>query len=100
MKFTPNNHTKSLGTLRINNKTKERLPDMTGTIKLNRKLIMAVSEQLKSTGKEEVICNLAGWQYRDKSGPLLNVEVSERYHPAQQEPENIFDLLAKQQDEE
>jgi hypothetical protein len=32
---------------------------------------------------------MAAWNYRDKAGPLLNVEVSEPY--VHEEPANIFD---------
>jgi hypothetical protein len=99
MGFIPANHTKSLGTLRMNNKTKERSPHLVGTIKIHRQLITALWKQLNSSGGNEVVCNLAAWQYRDKNGPLLNVEISERYVHAQQEDENIFDLLARQQEE-
>ena len=95
---------KSLGVLRINNKTKEKSPDLTGTMKIHRCLITALWKQLNNSGGEEVICNIAAWQYHDKKGALLNVELSERYEARQNgnqpRQENIFDLIAAQQDEE
>jgi hypothetical protein len=97
--FVTSNHTKSLGTLRLNTKTKEKSPELVGTIKMHRRLITALWKQLNASGGDEVTCNLAAWQYRDKSGPLLNIEVSEKYTHAAQQPENIFDLLAKQEEE-
>jgi hypothetical protein len=89
--------TKSLGTLRMNNKTKERSPDLTGTIKIHRHLVTALWNELRETGGPVAECNLAAWHYRDKSGHLFNVQLSGKYEPPRQYhgSENIFDLLAK-----
>ena len=40
------------------------------------------------------------WQYRDKDGPLLNLQLSERYEPPQRDQgsDTIFELLAKRKD--
>ena len=94
--------TKSLGTLRMNTKTKERSPDLTGTIKIHRRLIAVMSKELNETGKNVVECNLAAWHYQDKTGHLFNVQLSERYEPPRQYhgSENIFDLLAKKQEKD
>jgi hypothetical protein len=94
--------TKSVGTLRLHNKTKERSPDLTETIKIHRALITALGKHFAEHGAHVVECNLAAWHYQDKTGPLLNVQLSERYEaPRQyQGPENIFDLLAKQQEDD
>jgi hypothetical protein len=97
--FVTTNHTKSLGTLRVNRKTKEKSPELVGTIKMHRRLITVLWKELNSSGGDEVTCNLAAWQYRDKGGPLLNVEVSEKYSNAGHSTEDIFELLARQQEE-
>ena len=96
--FQNQNYTKSLGTLRINKKTKLKSPDLTGKIKMHRRLITALWKQLNATNGDFVECNMAAWNYRDKVGPLLNVEISGHY--VREEPPNIFDLIAQQQEEE
>jgi hypothetical protein len=95
------NFTKSLGNLRINKKTKPKSPDLTGTAKIHRRLIAAWWKQLNETSADDVECNLAAWQYRDKNGPVLSVEISERYvgRPFD-ESINIFDQIARQQEED
>jgi hypothetical protein len=94
--------TKSLGTLRVNTKTKERSPDLTGTIKVHRGLVSALWNELRETGASAVECNLAAWHYQDKTGHLFNVQLSERYEPPRQYhgSESIFDLLAKKEEED
>jgi hypothetical protein len=94
--------TKSIGTLRLNNKTKDRSPDLTGTMKIHRNLINAMSNELDQTGADVVTCNIAAWQYRDDDGPLLNLQLTEPYKPPRRDQGSttIFDLLTKQQDED
>ena len=87
--------TKSMGTLRLNNKTKDRSPDLIGTVKMHSRLIHALLDELDEIGEGVVECNIAAWQYRDKDGPLLNLQLSERYEPPQRDlgSETIFDVL-------
>ena len=87
--------TKSMGTPRLNNKTKDRSPDLIGTVKMHSHLIHVLLEELDETGEDVVECNIAAWQYRDKDGPLLNLQLSERYEPPQRDlgSETIFDVL-------
>ena len=94
--------TKSIVTLRLNHKTKDRSPDLIGSVKMHNRLIHALLDELDETGKDVVECNIAAWQYRDKDGPLLNLQLSERYEPPQRDQgsETIFDLLQKHQDED
>jgi hypothetical protein len=95
------NFTKSLGSLRINKKTKPKSPDLTGTAKIHRLFITWLWKRVNSTDADAVECNLAAWQYRDKNGPVLSVEISERYvgRPFD-ESINIFDQIARQQEED
>jgi hypothetical protein len=86
----PTNFTKSLGTLRINRKTKLKSPDLTGIAKIHRRLITSLWNEINESGGDEVLCNLAAWQYQDTSGVLLRVEISERQ--SDRRPENIFDF--------
>ena len=94
--------TKSIGTLRLNHKTKDRSPDLVGSAKMHNRLIHALLDELDETGKDVVECNIAAWQYRDKNGPLLNLQLSERYEAPQRDcgQQTIFDVLQKHQDEE
>ena len=59
-----------------------------------------ILHELDETGKDVVECNIAAWQYRDKNGPLLNLQLSERYEPPQREfgQQTIFDVLQKRED--
>jgi hypothetical protein len=93
---------KSVGTLRLNHKTKDRSPDLIGSVKMHNRLIHALLDELDETGADVVECNIAAWQYRDKDGPLLNLQLSERYEPPQRDQgsDTIFDLLQKRQIEE
>ena len=90
--------TKSMGTLRLNTKTKDRSPDLIGTVKMHSHLIHALLDELDEIGEDVVECNIAAWQYRDKDGPLLNLQLSERYEPPQRDlcSETIFDVLQTQ----
>ena len=92
--------TKSIGTLRLNHKTKDRSPDLIGSVKMHNRLIHALLDELDETGKDVVECNIAAWQYRDKNGPLLNLQLSERYEPPQRDfgQATIFDVLQKRED--
>jgi hypothetical protein len=95
------NWTKSIGILRLNTKTKDRSPDLIGTVKIHYHLIHALLKKLDDA-EDVAECNIAAWQYRDKDGPLLNLQLSERYEPPQRDQgsETIFDLLQKRHDEE
>jgi hypothetical protein len=91
--------TKSMGTPRLNNKTKDRSPDLIGTVKMHSHLIHALIDELDEIGEDVVECNIAAWQYRDKDGrPLLNLQLSERYEPPHRDlgSETIFDVLQTQ----
>jgi len=69
----------SLGTLRKNNKTKPKSPDLTGQMKLQRHTAAAIVEQFRHDGIEEVICNIARWKNQDHLRPYLTVELSPRF---------------------
>ena len=96
------NWAKSIGILRLNTKTKDRSPDLIGTVKIHYHLIHTLLKKLDESAEDVAECNIAAWQYRDKDGPLLNLQLSERYEPLQRDQgsETIFDLLQKRQDEE
>ena len=71
------NRNLSLGTLRINNKTKDKSPDVTGTISIKRELLLELHKQLESDDDEVVAC-LAGWFYDDAKGRYMRVQLSKQ----------------------
>jgi hypothetical protein len=87
---------KSLGALRKAEKTKERSPDLTGQLHLQRHTLRAIVKQAKETGDAEIPCNLAAWRNRDRQGqPYLTVELSPRFLPHKQRlsKSDVFDDL-------
>jgi hypothetical protein len=63
---------KGLGALRKATKTKERSPDLTGQLKLQRHTMETFTKQFED-------CCLAGWSNHDGNGPYLTIELSPRY---------------------
>jgi hypothetical protein len=77
---TPNRNL-SLGTLRPKNKTKDRSPDATGTIRIKRDLLLALYKKLTESGDDDVVACLAGWFYEDANGRYMRVQLSEEFQP-------------------
>ena len=69
----------SLGTLRLANRTKERSPNLIGQITIQRSDFMAIQSHFQDTGREEVMCNIAGWFYDDSQGKSITVQLSPPY---------------------
>ena len=62
----------SLGTLRQAVRTKDRSPNLIGQIALQRSDFIQIQQYFQQTGREEMICNLAGWFHVDwKESALL-----------------------------
>ena len=77
----------SLGSLRKATKTKERSPDFTGKLKLQRHTLETIAKQLKDTDAEEIDCCLAGWRHTDANGQqYLSIELSPKYVARRHEP--------------
>ena len=77
----------SLGSLRKATKTKERSPDFTGKLKLQRLTMEVFAKQFKETDADEIDCCLAGWRNTDANGQAyLSVELSPKYPSRRQEP--------------
>ena len=83
-----NSAKRSLGSLRRAEKTKDRSPDLTGTLKLQRHTMEAIAKQFKETDAAEVACCIAGWRNEDQNGQYLSVELSPKYVSRRQEPTN------------
>ena len=75
---------KSVGTLFPSTKTKPKSPDMTGKIKIQRKLLEELIEQIQINGADHVICNIASWAYVEGNKRYMGVELSPFYPPRKQ----------------
>lgn len=97
----PTKNKRSLGELRKTNKTKERSPDVTGKLRLQRHTLQAIARDFREAGGEEVVCNIAGWKNQDHGGSYLTVEISPRFVPHEQRTSkpSIFDDIFDDQDE-
>ena len=89
---------KSLGSLRIQQKTKPRSPELRGTIRIQRHTLEAISNQID--GDEEVIANLAAWKHHDGKDFYLSVELSPKFKNPDRRPQNkeersIFDFSSE-----
>jgi hypothetical protein len=61
---------RSLGKLRVAPKTKERSPDMTGTLCLQRHTAAAIVKAFEDDD-DDVVCSIAAWVNHDHEGPYL-----------------------------
>ncbi len=68
---------KSLGSLRIQQKTKPRSPELKGTIRIQRHTLEAIINQMDDD--DEVIANLAAWKHHDGNDFYLSVELSPKF---------------------
>lgn len=88
MNNTPNLPSKSVGTLFPAVKMKPKSPDMTGKIKIQRKFLEDLIEQIRINGAEYAICNIASWAYVDGNKRYMGVELSAFYPPRKQAEPN------------
>ena len=79
---------KSVGTLFPAVKTKPKSPDMTGKIKIQRKLLEELIEQIRINCAEYAICNIASWAYVEGTKRYMGVELSPYYPPRKQAEPN------------
>ncbi len=80
---------RSLGSLRKATKTKDRSPDFTGTLKLQRHTLERIAKQFKETDADEIECCIAGWRNTDANGQLyLSVELLPKYVARRHERSN------------
>jgi hypothetical protein len=86
----PNRHP-SLGILRINdNKTKDKSPDVKGTICIKRDLLLELHKQLTDADDSEVVACLTGWFYDDSKGRYTRVQLSAKPKRLEYRDENPF----------
>jgi len=84
----------SVGTLRKTpKKTKERSPNLIGTLHLQRHTFEAIAKDFEMTDQDEVICNIAAWGYDDENGRYLNVEISPPYKRKQTPRPDILESI-------
>jgi hypothetical protein len=79
---------RSLGKLRKTPKTKERSPDLTGKLEMQRHTFEALAAQFANQDGDTLVCNIAAWINRDGLGEYLTTEISPRFVSRQtQQPE-------------
>ena len=86
----------SLGALRPSQReiTNPKAPRFLGKMTVRRDLVVKFVEQLRETGDDEVVCELAGWVNKDHNGRFLTVQLSSRYakkEKMQNSLESFFD---------
>ena len=86
---------KSLGALRKATKTKDRSPDSTGKLKLQRHTFDTIAKQFADTDADSIECCLAGWRNVDTKGEAyLTVELSPHFVSRRTEPNgNLADFF-------
>lgn len=84
---------RSVGTLTdAKKKTKERSPDLVGTLALQRSTFEEIGKQFHSAARKEVLCNIAAWDYGCESSRCFYVEISPPYK--KKAGASIFRLIA------
>jgi hypothetical protein len=94
---------KSLGALRKATKTKERSPDLTGQLKLQRHTLETFNKQFEDTDSDEIACNTAAWGNKDDRGAAyMTVELSPRFMPrsSTQPKSNLIDFIFDDREEQ
>jgi hypothetical protein len=91
----------SVGTLRKTpKKPKPRSPNLIRSLRLQRHTFEAIAKEFRMPGREEVICNIAGWGYSDEGGRFLNVELSPPYKRKQTPRPDILESIVNHNEEE
>ena len=67
---------RSIGKLRPANRTKEKSPNLTGKLALQRTTLNELAMQMREQGGIEITCNVAGWFNVDSGGKYITVEIS------------------------
>jgi hypothetical protein len=92
---------RSLGKLRVAPKAKERSPDMTGTLCLQRHTAALILKAFENTDDDEAVCNIAAWVNHDHEGQYLTVEISPKYtapDPQTQQSNRLAFIFDNQED--
>jgi hypothetical protein len=91
---------RSLGKLRVAHKTKERSPNMTGTLCLQRHTAALIVKAFE-IDEGEAVCNIAAWVNHDHEGPYLTVELSPKYvapDPQSQQASRLDFIFGNEED--
>jgi hypothetical protein len=73
---------RSIGKLRPANRAKEKSPNLTGKLALQRSTLNELVTQLREDGGTEITCNVAGWFNVDSAGKYITVEISPLFRRA------------------
>jgi hypothetical protein len=89
---------RSIGKLRPANRTKERSPNLTGKLALQRSTLNELAVQMREDGGTEITCNVAGWFNADSAGKYITVEISPPFRRSPR-PTSIEDFFTERADE-
>ena len=89
---------RSIGKLRPANRTKEKSPNLTGKLALQRSTLSELVTQLREDGGTEITCNVAGWFNVDSAGKYITVEISPLFGRAPR-PTSIDDFFVERGEE-
>jgi hypothetical protein len=73
---------KSLGYLRIADKTKPRSPDLKGKLPIHRDTLKAISDEMTANDLDEIDCSIAGWFNTSANGKFISLQLSLPWSPA------------------
>jgi hypothetical protein len=89
---------RSIGKLRPANRTKEKSPNLTGKLALQRATLNELAIQIREDGGSEITCNVAGWFNVDSGGKYITVEISPLFR-REPRPTRIEDFLVESSDD-
>jgi hypothetical protein len=76
--------------LRINDKTKDKSPDVIGTISIKRDLLLDLYKQATESDDDDIVAMLAGWFYDDAKGRYMRVQLSAKFQKPEYRDERPF----------
>lgn len=78
----------SLGSLRPNQKTKQKQPDLIGSIVLQPQHVEQLAGALVISGRKKIRCKLAGWKNKKNGSEFLSVILSGPFYICETEVES------------
>jgi len=72
---------KSLGHLRMAEKTKPRSPDLKGRLPIHRDTLKAIDDEMTANNLDEIDCSIAGWFNTGANGKFISLQLSLPWAP-------------------
>lgn len=96
-------YNKSLGSLYLSHKTKDRAPDMKGKLTIKRQHLEQMMNELAHQNSDSVAANIAAWSNTDSSGKkCLTIELQpqsssiKKKEKLSEQARTIFDFIEEQ----